>query len=90
MQGIKKGDNIVFFAQNSPAWIISALAVIYGGATVVPIDSQQSDEVLLHIIEDSLATWIFTDERGRRRLEMVLLKSRHRIVRLDREDLPES
>ena len=42
-QGVRKGDNIVFFAPNSPAWIISALGVIYSGATVVPIDSQQSD-----------------------------------------------
>jgi len=90
-QGAKKGDAIVFFAPNSPAWIISALAVIYSGATVVPIDSQQSDEVLVHIIKDSLAGWIFTDERGSKRLEKVLeKKSSHRIVRLDTEDVPES
>src|SRR5271163_2230892 len=67
VQGVKKGDNLVFFAPNSPAWIISALAVIYSGATVVPIDSQQSDEVLAHIIADSSADWIFTDERGNKR-----------------------
>ena len=91
-QGVRKGDNIVFFAPNSPAWIISALAVIYSGATVVPIDSQQSDEVLVHIIEDSSADWIFTDERGNKRLDKVLQKSGsdHRIVRLDKDDLADS
>lgn len=93
-EGVCKGDSIVFFAPNSPAWIISALAVIYSGAVVVPIDSQQSDEVLTHIIEDSLAGWIFTDERGSKRLEKVLPKStlgaRHRIVRLDEDDVAES
>jgi long-chain acyl-CoA synthetase len=94
--GIKKGDNIAFFAPNSPAWIISALAVIYSGATVVPIDSQQSDEVLKHIVKDSLAGWIFTDERGSKRLDKALPKSNahaktsHRIVRLDKEDIPDS
>src|SRR5271165_3475695 len=60
-QGIGNGDNIAFFAPNSPAWIISALSVIYCGATVVPIDPQQSDEVLMHIIDESAAGWIFTD-----------------------------
>jgi long-chain acyl-CoA synthetase len=94
-QGIKKGDCIVFFAANSPAWVISALAVIYCGATVVPIDSQQSDEVLLHILDDSSAGWIFTDERGSKRLEKILhqyisQKSTHRIVRLDLEDTKDS
>lgn len=89
-QGIRKGDKLVFFAPNSPAWVISALAVIYCGATVVPIDSQQSDEVFTHIIQDSLVSWIFTDERGSKRLEKILPKSRHRIVRLDRDDLAES
>ena len=49
-QGIKKGDNVVFFAPNSAAWIVSALATIYTGATVVPIDSQQNDDVLKHIL----------------------------------------
>lgn len=93
-QNITKGSNVVFFAPNSPAWVISALAVIYSGATIVPIDSQHSDEVLMHIIEDSLAGWIFTDEKGSKRLEKLLPKSSstapHRIVRLDTEQVAES
>jgi long-chain acyl-CoA synthetase len=91
-EGITKEDKIVFFAPNSPPWIMSVLAVIYVGATVVPIDSQQSDDVLVHILDDSSANWIFTDERGCRRLEKVLPKSKsvHRIVRLDKEDVAES
>lgn len=95
-QGIKKGDNVVFFAPNSAAWIVSALATIYTGATVVPIDSQQNDDVLKHILEDSSAGWIFTDEKGSKRLDKILpksgakAKSSHRIVRLDDDEIAES
>jgi long-subunit acyl-CoA synthetase (AMP-forming) len=93
-QGITKGDNLAFFAPNSPDWIVCALGVIYSGATIVPIDSQQSDDVLVHILKDSEAGWIFTDERGSERLKKVLPKSEsnfnHRIVRLDKEDIAES
>src|SRR5277367_3435995 len=30
-EGLKKEDKVVFFAANSPAWIICALATIYSG-----------------------------------------------------------
>ncbi len=95
-KGINKGDNVIFFAPNSSAWIISALATIYTGATVVPVDSQQNDDVLRHIVDDSAAGWIFTDEKGSKRLDKVLpktgakAKSTHRIVRLDLVDTEES
>jgi long-chain acyl-CoA synthetase len=95
-QGINKGDNVVFFAPNSASWIISALATIYTGATVVPIDSQQNDDVIKHILEDSSAGWIFTDDKGSKRLDKILpktgakAKSKHRIVRLDDDEVAES
>ncbi|MBX9696360.1 MAG: AMP-binding protein, partial [Cyanobacteria bacterium] len=47
--------------------------------------------VLMHIIDDCLAGWIFTDEKGHKRLEKLLPKSDtssgHRIVRLDKDDV---
>lgn len=95
-QEINQGDNVVFFAPNSASWIISALATIYTGATVVPIDSQQNDDVIKHILEDSSAGWIFTDEKGSKRLDKILpksgakAKSKHRIVRLDNDEIAES
>ncbi len=95
-QEINQGDNVVFFAPNSASWIISALATIYTGATVVPIDSQQNDDVINHILEDSSAGWIFTDEKGAKRLDKILpksgakAKSKHRIVRLDNDEIAES
>jgi long-chain acyl-CoA synthetase len=92
--GLKKGERAIFFAPNSPSWIISALSVIYSGATLVPVDSQQSDDVLNHIIEDSGAAWIFTNERGNARLEKLRGASGNRCqlrtVILDKTDVPES
>lgn len=92
--GISNGDAVVLFAPNSFAWVISALAVIYSGATVVPVDSQQSDEIVLHILNDTLAAWILTDQRGEQRLKKILPRTiaretRH-LVRLDKENTADS
>ncbi|MFA6558974.1 MAG: AMP-binding protein, partial [Candidatus Obscuribacterales bacterium] len=62
----------------------------------VPIDSQQNDDVIKHILEDSSAGWIFTDEKGSKRLDKILpksgakAKSKHRLVRLDNDEIAES
>lgn len=66
---IKNGNTVIVFAANSPAWVICALAAVYSGLIVVPVDPQQSAEVLEHIIKDSKAVLIFTDENGAKKLE---------------------
>ncbi len=85
-KGLKKGDSVVLFAPNSPAWIISALAIIYFGGTAVPMDSQQSDEVLKHIVEDSQARFICTDAKGAERLAKVFKSKAPDVIRLDSKD----
>jgi long-chain acyl-CoA synthetase len=76
--------------------LYSALATIYTGATVVPIDSQQNDDVIKHIFDDSSAGWIFTDDKGSKRLDKILpktganSKAKHRIVRLDDDEMADS
>ncbi|MBI5174005.1 MAG: AMP-binding protein [Candidatus Melainabacteria bacterium] len=87
-QGVKKGDNLLFYAPTTSSWIISALAGIYCGATVVPLDPQHADEILRHSLKDCNAGWLFTDEAGAKKLKAVLPpgQDRHRIIRLDQED----
>src|ERR1700761_1144953 len=36
--GIERGDRVALCAPNSPAWIVSALAVLAAGGTLAPID----------------------------------------------------
>lgn len=93
---LKNGSTVIVFAANSPSWIICALAAVYSGLIVVPVDPQQSAEVLAHIVEDSKARLIFTDENGMTRLEEAkiklddahtgpLKKDKIRVYRTDRE-----
>lgn len=37
LSGIKKGDKIALIGRNSPGWIITFMATITYGATIVPI-----------------------------------------------------
>jgi long-chain acyl-CoA synthetase len=73
--GIKNGNTVIVFAANSPAWVICALAAVYSGLVVVPVDPQQSAEVLEHIVKDSKAVLIFTDENGVKKLEEAKIKT---------------
>ena len=93
---LKNGSTVIVFAANSPSWIICALAAVYSGLIVVPVDPQQSAEVLDHIVKDSKARLIFTDENGMTRLEEAkikmddahtgpLKKDKIRVFRTDRE-----
>lgn len=93
---LKNGSTVIVFASNSPSWIICALAAVYSGLIVVPVDPQQSSEVLEHIVKDSNARLIFTDENGIAKLEEAkikvddahtgpLKKDKIRVFRTDRE-----
>lgn len=72
--GIKNGKTVIVFAANSTSWVICALAAVYSGLVVVPVDPQQSAEVLEHIVKDSTAVLIFTDENGVKKLEETKIK----------------
>lgn len=82
-QELKNGSTVIFFAANSPAWIICALAAVYSGLVAVPVDPQQSEEVLKHIIDDSKAKWIFTDEKGAEKIHSAFPKRKLTIYRTD-------
>lgn len=81
--GLKVGEPAIIFASNSPSWVVSCLAVIYSGGVAVPVDPQHSDEVLKHIVEDSKAQWIFTDEQGEGKLHEALPNRKFHLYRID-------
>ncbi len=47
--GVRRGDRVVFQAENSPNWIVHYLAVLFAGGTVVPLDTQFSPENTIQI-----------------------------------------
>ena len=89
-RGLKKGDSVVLFAPNSPAWVQMCLSVIYFGGLAVPMDSQQTDEVLAHIVKDSKAKFICTDAKGAERVKKVFKKGGPEVILLDDGDAENS
>jgi long-chain acyl-CoA synthetase len=59
-QGIGPGDHVGLLADNRPEWLVACLAVLRAGATIMPLDIQLGDETLVHILEDSQASLLFT------------------------------
>ena len=61
--GIIKNDKVALIGPNSPDWVISYLAVVYMGATVVPILHDFSTEEVYSILEHSEAKAIIVDDK---------------------------
>ena len=51
--GVKKGDRVLFYLQNSPQFVIGYYAVLRAGAVVVPINPMNLTEELRHYVEDA-------------------------------------
>ena len=66
--GLERGARVVLFAPNSPQWVISALAVMKAGGSVVPLDTQMPFEDLHHALSDSGPRFIFTTTKLAERL----------------------
>jgi long-chain acyl-CoA synthetase len=77
-QGIKKGDKVVVTGKNAPEWAVAYLAIMYAGATVVPIDYQIRNDEIENIIRASDAVAEFVDEEKYDVLDPARLGLRHR------------
>ena len=51
--GVKKGDRVLLYLQNSPQFIISYYAVMRADAVVVPVNPMNRTEELRHYVSDS-------------------------------------
>jgi long-chain acyl-CoA synthetase len=62
--GVRKGDRVCIYLDNSPEYLISYFAIWRIGAVAVPINSVYRGGELLHVICDAGACAIITDEHG--------------------------
>ena len=51
--GVKRGDRVILYAQNSPQFIIGYYAILRADAVVVPVNPMNKSEELTHYVEDS-------------------------------------
>lgn len=60
--GVKRGDRVLLFMQNSPQFMIAFYAIMRADAMVVPINPMNLTEELRHYVEDSDATVAITGQ----------------------------
>ncbi len=60
--GVKKGDRVALFMQNSPQFVIAYYAVLRADACVVPVNPMNRTEELRHYFADSGATTAFVSQ----------------------------
>ena len=60
-QGVVHGDRVAVTGKNSPEWAIAYLAILYAGATVVPLDYQLHDDEIDFLLKFSGVRYLFID-----------------------------
>ncbi|HZO03599.1 MAG TPA: long-chain fatty acid--CoA ligase [Burkholderiales bacterium] len=51
--GVRRGDRVLLYAQNSPQFVIAYYAILRADAVVVPVNPMNRTEELRHYVEDS-------------------------------------
>jgi len=73
--GVKRGDRVVLYAQNSPQWVVAFYAILRANAVVVPLNPMLVSEEIGKFIDDSGATVAFVGSEIAPRLEPYLERS---------------
>lgn len=60
--GVEHGDKVAVTGKNSPEWAIAYLAILYAGATVIPLDYQLKIEEIDGLMKFSGVKILFVDE----------------------------
>jgi fatty-acyl-CoA synthase len=60
--GVKRGDRVLLYMQNSPQFIIAYYAILRANAVVVPVNPMNLTEELRHYVSDTGATTIFVPQ----------------------------
>ena len=70
--GVKKGDRVLLYMQNSPQFVIGYYAILRADAAVVPVNPMNRSEELRHYIEDSGASVILAGQELMAQIEPLL------------------
>ena len=60
--GVKTGDRVLLYMQNSPQWIIAFYGILRANAVVVPVNPMNRTEELRHYVRDTGATVAFVPQ----------------------------
>jgi fatty-acyl-CoA synthase len=60
--GVKAGDRVLLYMQNSPQWILAFYGILRANAVVVPVNPMNRTEELRHYVGDTGATTAFVPQ----------------------------
>ncbi|MDX8431128.1 MAG: AMP-binding protein [Candidatus Algichlamydia australiensis] len=60
-KGLKKGDKILIYAENSPEWVVILLSCALSGIVLVPIDRKSPINFAKAIFDRTEAKWLVSD-----------------------------
>ena len=64
--GVKKGDRVTLFAQNSAEWVLSYIGIAKAGAVINPVNAMLTADELAYVVKDCGAkVLITTSERAK-------------------------
>lgn len=69
--GLGKGDRVALYLENSPSFITAYLAVQWLGAVIVPVNTRYRETELRHMLSDSGARLMVSDQAGRAAVDKV-------------------
>jgi fatty-acyl-CoA synthase len=60
--GVKAGDRVLLYMQNSPQWVLAFYGILRANAVVVPVNPMNMTQELKHYVEDTGATTAFVPQ----------------------------
>ncbi|MBL0729995.1 long-chain fatty acid--CoA ligase [Piscinibacter sp. HJYY11] len=60
--GVKAGDRVLLYMQNSPQWVLAFYGILRANAVVVPVNPMNMTEELRHYVQDTGATTAFVPQ----------------------------
>ena len=78
--GVKKGDRVLVYMQNSPQFMIAFYGVLRAGAVVVPVNPMNLTGELRHYVHDSGAKVAFAAQELYSRMQPLMAEGLDRIV----------
>lgn len=82
-RGLGRLEPVAIWASNGPRWIVTCLAVVNAGATIMPIDERASDPEVAHMLKANGCRWLVASGRRAPRLTSHLADESLRVVDID-------
>ena len=86
--GVKAGDRVLLYMQNSPQWILAFYAILRANAVVVPVNPMNRTEELRHYVRDTGATVAFVPQDLCEQMQPLLARDPRADPRADPRDDP--